>query len=59
MMGTYVRYGERIGCAYDVKRHSSLKKAGLLNREYCLKCGFRCWRYWGPRIRWIHTSHRL
>jgi hypothetical protein len=59
MMGGYYRAGDRIGCAVEPRGHSSLKKSGVLNRQWCLKCGYRCWVYDGGGYKWIHTKHLL
>ncbi len=45
--------GERLGCGNKPRGHSSLIKAGVLYRQWCLKCGHRCWIYAGDRFRWL------
>lgn len=59
MMGVYVRQGDRLGCCHDCLGYSALKKAGLLVRQYCMKCGYRCWIYLGQRYRYLEVSHNL
>lgn len=59
MMGVYVRHGDRVGCCYDISQYSGLKKAGILKRIYCFKCGYRCWIYLGDRFRYLEVTHLL
>jgi len=48
-----VRPGDRLGCGNKPRGHSSLIKSGVLYRQWCLKCGHRCWIYGGDRYRWL------
>jgi hypothetical protein len=47
---------DRLGCGMEPQGYSAIKKAGLLSREWCLKCGHRCWMYRGERFRYIATK---
>jgi hypothetical protein len=47
---------DRLGCGMEPQGYSAIKKAGLLSREWCLKCGHRCWMYRGDRFRYIATK---
>ncbi len=53
-----MRQGDRFPCGYDVPGYSSLKKAGLLYRQWCMKCSHRCWIYVGEKVRWLEFRHR-
>jgi hypothetical protein len=55
-MGFY-QEGDRISCGYEPDGYSSLKKAGILYRQWCLKCSHRCWIYAGIGYRWIEIRH--
>jgi len=52
----FYRAGDRIGCGLKPLGLSSLRKSGVLARQYCMKCGFRCWIYFGQRYRYIETE---
>jgi hypothetical protein len=53
------RQNDRIGCPLVPRGYSALKKAGILSRQWCLKCGYRCWVYRGDRFRYIETRPKL
>lgn len=50
----YVRNNTRL-CGYDIVRHSSLKKAGLLYKQFCFRCNAMCWIYVGNNFRYLHA----
>jgi hypothetical protein len=58
-MKLWVRQGDRLGCGYIPAGHSSLIKAGVLYKQWCLKCGHRCWVYGGERYRFIELSVKV
>ncbi len=49
------RQNDRIGCPLVPDGYSALKKSGVLSRQWCLKCGYRCWVYRGERYRFFLT----
>lgn len=51
----YYRQGDRLGCGYDPYGYSALIKAGVLYKQWCFKCGYRCWIY-GGRFRFIDVT---
>jgi len=55
----FYRQGDRIGCGLHPWGNSMLKQSGLLARQYCMKCGFRCWIYYGQRYRYIETEVKV
>lgn len=55
----YLRYGDRLGCGYEPGGYSSLKKSGVLDRQWCLKCGHRCWIYLGERFRCLELKVKV
>jgi len=55
---TFYRAGDRIGCGLEPDGYSSLKKSAVLFRQYCLRCGYRCWIYHGT-FRFIETKVKV
>ena len=56
----FYREGNRIGCGLvPIGPVSAIKKAGLLYRQWCIKCGHRCWIYTGVRYRFIDVRPKL
>ena len=58
-MKLWVRQGDRLGCGYIPRGYSSLIKAGVLYKTWCMKCGHRCWIYGGERFRFIELSVKV
>ena len=54
----FFRHGDRLGCGYEPRGYSSLKKANVLVRTWCLKCGHRCWIYEG-RFRYLELKVKV
>jgi len=52
----FFRNTDRLGCGMEPVGYSALKKSGVLSRQWCLKCGHRCWLYRGVRYRFIETK---
>lgn len=54
----FFRQGDRLGCGYEPYGYSALKKANVLVRTWCLKCGHRCWIYEG-RFRYLELKVKV
>ena len=54
----FFRSGDRLGCAYEPQGYSSLKKSGILTRQWCFRCGHRCWVYSGT-FRFLHLKVKV
>ena len=55
----FMRQGDRLGCGYIPAGYSSLVKSGVLYKQWCFKCGHRCWIYGGERFRFIDVSVKI
>jgi hypothetical protein len=59
MIWGYFRPGDRFSCGYEPVGYSALKKAGVLHRQWCLKCGHRCWIYSGDKYRYLYYQMKM
>jgi hypothetical protein len=58
MIIPFFREGDRLGCAYEPLGYSSLKKSRVLTRQWCFRCGYRCWVYHG-RFRFLELKVKV